>query len=63
MVFNTLKWTIEKTHQVIWDYLQDYSWSEWKWTLLDLEKGPDVAYQDVLNEFDLTWGVKGLIVT
>ena len=28
-----------------------------------LEKVLDVAYQDVLNEFDLTWGVKGCIVT
>ena len=28
-----------------------------------LEKAPDVAYQDVLNEFISTWGVKGLIVT
>ena len=30
---------------------------------MDLEKVPDVAYQDVLNEFDLTWGVKNHIVT
>ena len=36
---------------------------EWNRTLEDLEKAPDVAYQDFLNECDLTWGVKGLIVT
>lgn len=29
----------------------------------DLEKAQDVAYLDVLNEFDSSWGVKGLIVT
>jgi len=28
-----------------------------------MEKAPDTAYQDVLNEYDSTWGVKGLIVT
>ena len=27
------------------------------------KKAPDVAYRDILNKFDLTWGVKGLIVT
>ena len=30
---------------------------------MDLEKAPDVAYQDILKKFDLTWGVKGLIMT
>lgn len=30
---------------------------------MGLEKAPDVAYQDVLNGFDSTWGVKGLIET
>ena len=63
MVFNNLQWPIEKTRQVIWDALQDYGRIEWKQTLKDLEKTPDVAYQDVLNKFDLTWGVKNLIVT
>ena len=24
---------------------------------------PNVAYHDILSKFDLTWGVKGLIVT
>lgn len=28
----------------------------------DSEKASDVAYQDVLNKSDSTWGVKGLIV-
>ena len=30
----------------------------WNW-----EKTLDVAYEDVLNKFDLIWCVKGLIVT
>ena len=30
---------------------------------MDLEKILDVAYQDILNKFDLTWGIKDLIVT
>lgn len=63
MVFNDVQWPIEKTHQAIWDVLQDYSRIEWKRTLLDLEKAPDVAYQDILEELDLIWGGKGLIVT
>ena len=36
---------------------------EWHKTLAKLEKGPEVAYQDVLNKFNLTWGVKDLLVT
>ena len=31
--------------------------------LRNLEKALDVAYHDILNKFDLTWGFKGLIVT
>ena len=58
-----MQWPIEKTRQVIWDALQDYGRIEWKRTLNNLEKAPDVAYQDILKKFDLTWGVKGLIVT
>ena len=39
-------------------------WIIWRQrTLEDLEKAPDVVYEDVLNEFDSTWGSKGLIVT
>jgi hypothetical protein len=30
--------------------------------LRDLEKARDVAYHDILNEYDWTWGVNGLIV-
>jgi hypothetical protein len=30
--------------------------------MVDLEKASDMAYQDVLDEFDLVWCVKGLIV-
>ena len=54
---------MEKTHQFIWDTLQDYDKIEWQQTLSDLEKASDVTFQDVFNEFDLIWGVKGLIVT
>ena len=62
-VFNDLQWPIEKTLQVSWDALQEeYGRVEWKQTLVDLEKGMDVAYQDALNKFDSTWGVKSLIV-
>ena len=48
---------------IIWNPLQDYGRIEWKRTLRDLEKALDVAYHDILTKFDLTWGVKGLIVT
>ena len=54
---------IEKTREAIWDALHDYGRIEWQWSLADLEKAPDVAYQDVLSEFDSTWKFKGLIMT
>jgi hypothetical protein len=44
-------------------YKSEYGRIEWKQMLRDLEKAPDVAYHDILNKFDLIWGVKGLIVT
>ena len=44
LVFNALQWPVEITRQVIWNILQDYGGIEWKWTLSDLEKAPDVAY-------------------
>lgn len=50
-------------HQVIWDALQDYGRIKWQWTLSNLEKAPNVAYQDILDEFDSVRGVKVLIVT
>ena len=59
MVFN-LQWHVQKTRQVIWDALQDYGRIEWKQTLKDLEETPDL--EDVLKEFDTTWGVKNLVV-
>ena len=58
MVFNDLQWPIEKTSQITWDTLQDYGRFEWKQMFSDLEKALDVAYEDVLNEFDSTQGVK-----
>ena len=54
---------LRKTHQVIWDTLEDYGRIEWQQSLSDLEKASDIACQDVLNKFDAIWGVKGLIVT
>ena len=44
-VFNILQWPIEKTHQVIWDALQDHGRIEWKRNLMDLGKAPNVAYR------------------
>ena len=61
--FNVVQWSIEKMHQVIQDALQDYSRIKRKRTLSDLEKGLDVAYQNILKEFDSLWGVKGLIMS
>ena len=65
LVFDDMQWPIEKTRKVIWDIMQDYGMIEWKRTLSDLEKTPDVAYQDVPNESDPTLGggVKGLMMT
>ena len=54
---------LRKIRQVIWDALHDYGKIEWKRTLKDLEEDLDVAYKDVLNKFDSTWGVKNLIMT
>ena len=61
LVFNDMRWPIEKTRQVSWDVLHDYERVVWKRALSDLERALDVAYQDILNEFDSTWGVKVLL--
>ena len=61
-IFNKVQWPVEKTRQVIWNALHDYGTIEWKRTLKDLEESPEVAYQDVLKEFDSTWRVENLIV-
>ena len=53
----------KKTHQVVWDSLLHYGRLNWQQTLHDLEKAPDVAYENVLNEFDIICCVKGLIIT
>ena len=63
LVFNASQWPLEKTHQVVRDSLLDYDGLEWQRTLHDLEKTLDIAYEDVLNDFDLVWFIKGLIVT
>lgn len=44
-------------------FLLDYGTFEWQRTPHDLEKVPNVAYDNVLNDFDLVWCLKGLIVT
>ena len=43
--------------------MDDYGRIEWKRTLTDLGKAPDLAYYDIPNTFSLIWEVKGLIVT
>ena len=48
--------SLRKTRQVSWEVVQDYGRSEWKRTLRDLEKALNVAYHDILNELDSTWG-------
>ena len=63
LVFISFQWYVEKTHQVVWDSMLGYGRLECQCTLLDLNKASDVAYEDVLNEFDSVWCVKGLIVT
>ena len=61
--FDDLQWSNEKTCRVIWDALQDYGRIVSKRTLEGLEMAPDMAYEDILNDFDSTWGVKGFIMT
>ena len=56
------QWPLEKPHHV-WDSLLYYGRLRWQQTLHDLENALDVAYEVVLNEFDLVWCVKGLIVS
>lgn len=48
---------------MVWDCLLDSGRLEWQRTLQDLERAPNIAYQDMLKEFDYVWCVKGLIVT
>ena len=36
--------------------LLQYGRLEWQWTLQDMEKAPDVAYEDDLKEFDSVCG-------
>ena len=45
------------------DALLDYGRIEWQYTLKDLQKALNVVYQDILDELDSVWCVKGLIVT
>lgn len=42
MFFHALQWPV-------WDSLLDYGRLEWEWILMDLEKAPDVAYEDGLK--------------
>jgi hypothetical protein len=41
----------------------DHGRLEWQHTSQDLEKAPDVAYEDALRGFNKVWCVQGLIVT
>lgn len=52
-IFNSIHWHVEKTHQHVWDALFDYGRVEWQKTLKVLEITHDVAYDDVLEHFDL----------
>lgn len=60
--FNAMQWLLKKTYQVVWDSLIDYGKIEWQQTLSDLENAADVAYQNVLREFDSVWCVKSLSI-
>ena len=40
----------------------DYGRLEWQQNLQNLEKTPNVAYENVLNKFDSVWCVEGLII-
>ena len=63
MVANALQWLVHKTHQVRWESLLDYGRLEWQQSLTDLQKAPNVAYENVLKIFDNIWCVKHLVVT
>jgi hypothetical protein len=52
-----MHWLSEKAHNIVRDSL-----IECQHTLSDLEKVLDVAYQDVLYEFDFVWCVKVLLL-
>ena len=59
---------VEKTRQMIWDALLDYGRIERQRILNDLEKAPDVTYNDVMDEvivhnMDTVWCVKGPIAS
>ena len=53
---------MERTHQVVWYSFYNYGKLEWHQTLTDLEKAPDVAYEDILQELNNGWCVKDVIV-
>ena len=61
LVFKKNQWPNETMRQVIWDALQDYGRIKWKRTLKFLEEARDLAYQDILKEFDSTWGSNTLL--
>lgn len=63
MIFNNILWPLEKVRQVVEDPMMDYGRIEWKHTIRDLAKAPDIAYDDILDNFDSNGCVKWLIVT
>ena len=53
----------EVTPRCVGLLLLDYERIEWQQTLTNLGKASDMAYQDVLEEFNLVWCVKSLLAT
>lgn len=43
--------------------LKSLDYGRIEWQRKNLAKAPDMAYQDILDEFDAMWYVRGLIVT
>lgn len=54
-VFNATKCTAKKVHQVVWESLICYRQIEWQKMLKNLAKTYDIAYHEVVDEFDSTW--------
>lgn len=55
LVFNALQWPMKETHQALWNSLLDYGRLKWQSTLRELKTVPNIACEDVLDEFDKVW--------
>lgn len=51
LVFNALRWALEKTHQVVQHFVLDYGRLELQW-ILHIWKNSKHCYDDVVREFD-----------